>query len=105
MGSAADKEQAKLFEQRFIFMFGSFGAKGYNMNPGGIGGDTSQTPGYIKAKSEGKFRNTLRKHDPEHVEKRASALRGKTRPPEVREKISNARKKKLNATPKLEPTL
>ena len=87
MGSAADKEQAKLFEQRFIFIFGSFGAKGYNMNPGGIGGDTSQTPGYIKAKSEGKFRNTLRKHDPEHVEKRASALRNKKRSKEITEKM------------------
>ena len=63
----------------------------YNQTNGGDGGDTSKSKAYLKAKAENRFSNKGIKHTSEHNKKIANALKGKTRPLEVRQKISKTR--------------
>lgn len=64
----------------------------YNQTDGGDGGDTSKSKAYLEAKAANKFSNKGMKNSPEQNKKIADALRGRKRPPEVVQKMSQTRK-------------
>ena len=77
----------------------------HNQTDGGDGGDTSKSAAYLLAKEQGKFSNKGISQSPEHIEKKAAALRGKSRPDAVKAKISSTRKERAIPSPNKGKTL
>ena len=101
-------EEAIDYEKSYIKLYGRKDIGNgilHNQTDGGEGGDTSKSAAYLLAKEQGKFSNKGISQSPEHIEKKAAALRGKSRPNDVKAKISATRKEKAIPSPNKGKTL
>ena len=101
-------EEAVEFEKSYIKLYGRKDLNTgilHNQTDGGDGGDTSKSAAYLAAKELGKFSNKGIPQSPEHIEKKAAALRNKSRPEDVKAKISATRKERAIPSPNKGKTL